>query len=239
MAKAKAKYAIPLPGAPRRYTIALRFTGTMSTSQRRTVEAAKLRWEEIVTCGVSRARYGKDIINGLLILVHTKTIDGKGNTVARARPEWLVKRPFGIAVGAGLPALGKIIFDPSDLQRLEDHGLLYDTALHEIGHILGIGLLWKDKGLLQGTRDNPTFTGPAAMAEYGKLTGSNTGKPVPVHCKGGPFTRNCHWRESTFDNETMTPEGDRFMLLSRITVASLKDLGYEVNMDAAEAYDLP
>ena len=57
---------------------------------------------------------------------------------------------------------------------------------------------------------------------------------------GGPGTAEGHWRETTFDDELMTgfiEQGE--MPLSRMTIASLQDLGYEVNLDAANAYQLP
>ena len=63
---------------------------------------------------------------------------------------------------------------------------------------------------------------------------------VPVENTGLPGTRDSHWRESLFKNELMSgfiaaPNNP----LSKMTAASLKDLGYVVNMDAAEAYSLP
>jgi hypothetical protein len=63
---------------------------------------------------------------------------------------------------------------------------------------------------------------------------------VPVENTGGPGTRDSHWRESLFRNELMSgfiaaPNNP----LSKMTAASLKDLGYVVNMNAAEPYVLP
>ena len=63
---------------------------------------------------------------------------------------------------------------------------------------------------------------------------------VPVENTGGPGTRGGHWRETVFRNELMSgfiaAAGNP---LSRLTVASLQDLGYQVDLDAAEAYQLP
>ena len=57
---------------------------------------------------------------------------------------------------------------------------------------------------------------------------------------GGAGTRDSHWRESVFKNELMSgfiaaPNNP----LSKVTVASLQDLGYQVDMSAAEAFTLP
>jgi hypothetical protein len=49
-----------------------------------------------------------------------------------------------------------------------------------------------------------------------------------------------HWRDTVFGAELMTGfvnEGGNPM--SRVTIASLQDLGYQVNMDAAQPYQLP
>src|SRR5438876_1519294 len=77
------------------------------------------------------------------------------------------------------------------------------------------------------------------MKEYGVLRNAGP-TPVPVENTGGPGTRNGHWRETVFRNELMSGfiagPGNP---LSRVTAASLEDLGYVVDMDAAEAYALP
>jgi hypothetical protein len=95
--------------------------------------------------------------------------------------------------------------------------------------------------LLKGVRThNPTFHGANAMREYGKLRGSATPLPVPVENKGGEGTVDSHWRDTVFGAELMTGfvnEGGNPM--SRLTIASLQDLGYEVNMDVAQPYHLP
>jgi len=79
------------------------------------------------------------------------------------------------------------------------------------------------------------------MKEYAALRGSGSHSlPVPVENTGGPGTRDSHWRETLFRNELMSgfiaAAGNP---LSRITAASLQDIGYLVNLDAAEPYALP
>ena len=132
-------------------------------------------------------------------------------------------------------------FDKADLRAMERDGTLADVITHEMGHVLGIGTIWTDKRLLRGEGGrNPTFTGANAMREYRKLRGGGALKPVPVEATGGSGTRDSHWRESIFANELMSgfveSAGNP---LSRLTVASLKDLGYRVNLAAAERYTLP
>lgn len=59
-----------------------------------------------------------------------------------------------------------------------------------------------------------------------------------MEADGGSGTALSHWEESVFANELMTGwyNSGQTNPISRITVASLADLGYEVNMDAAESY---
>ncbi len=131
-------------------------------------------------------------------------------------------------------------FDTADLKQMQQNGTLKDVITHEMGHVLGIGTIWSFKNLLKkGGTSNPTFTGKAAMKAFGALRGSGP-KEVPVENTGGPGTADSHWRETVFRNELMTGFiGSTGNPLSRMTVASLQDLGYVVDLNAAEAYSLP
>jgi hypothetical protein len=94
--------------------------------------------------------------------------------------------------------------------------------------------------LLSGASgNNPTFTGTNAKKEYGTLKGTGPAA-VPVENTGGPGTKNSHWRETVFKNELMTGfVADAPNPLSRLTVASLKDLGYVVDLAKADPYSMP
>ena len=77
------------------------------------------------------------------------------------------------------------------------------------------------------------------MAEYGRLKGTAP-KEVPVENTGGVGTADSHWRETLFRNELMSGFiAGASNPISRVTVGSLQDLGYLVNLDAAEPYTLP
>ncbi|MFO0824535.1 MAG: leishmanolysin-related zinc metalloendopeptidase, partial [Gemmataceae bacterium] len=131
-------------------------------------------------------------------------------------------------------------FDAADLSMMEQDGTLVSVILHEMGHVLGIGTLWQSSGFLSGYGGpSPTFTGTHAVAEYNAIFGTNaTG--VPVESGGGPGTAYAHWSEAVFDNELMTGYiNGSTQPLSRITAASLWDLGYTVNLNAADAYTPP
>ena len=96
-------------------------------------------------------------------------------------------------------------------------------------------------GLLEGEGTaNPVFIGENAMREWGALSGTGRPMPVPVANTGGPGTREGHWRESVFGNELLTGFLDGGINpISRVTVAALQDMGYEVNYDAADEFRLP
>ena len=58
--------------------------------------------------------------------------------------------------------------------------------------------------------------------------------------EGGPGSRDSHWRLTVFTNELMTsiPATAGANPLSRVTVASLGDLGYVVDEGGADAFQL-
>ncbi len=130
-----------------------------------------------------------------------------------------------------------MFFDVADLEAMQREGTLEDVIAHEMGHVLGIGTIWARKRMIVNARSsNPTFRGKQARAAYGQLLGRDP-MPVPIENLGGKGTRNSHWREVVFGNELMSgfvefsPNP-----LSIVTVASLADLGYTVDLSAAEEF---
>lgn len=214
------------------FNIEVQFMGGLTVAQRAAFELAAARWSEIITGDLPSFRVlGRDI-DDVLILAEGKPIDGPGRILGRAGPTHL--RP-----GSLLPVRGVMTFDSADLAGMEADGSLVDVIVHEMGHVLGIGTLWERQKHLAGKgTDNPTFGGTAAMREYGTLIGG-VPSPVPVENEGGPGTRDGHWREFTFDNELMTGIVDVDNRLSRLTIACLEDMGYQVNYDAANDYQIP
>jgi hypothetical protein len=104
--------------------------------------------------------------------------------------------------------------------------------------VLGIGTIWTSKGLLTGAGGaDPRFTGAQATAAYQSIFNTAI-VSVPVENTGEAGTRDSHWRESVFNNEIMTGflNNGQSNPLSRVTAASLADLGYVVNLAAAENF---
>ena len=205
----------------------------LSNTQQAIVEDAGERWGEIIVGGLP------DVgdIDDLLIEVFTEDIDGNGddgrNVIGQGNNT-------EVRSDSLLPYEGFIRLDIADVDRLETDGTLDELVIHEIGHVLGVGTLWDDFDLLTGAGgDDPRFTGEGATREYNNIFG-NDELSVPVENMGSSGTRDAHWRKADFDRELMTGSLDGNNLpLSRVTVASLGDLGYVVDLDAADDFMAP
>ena len=220
------------------FTITVVFLGGLTTAQKNAFKNAANRWSKVIVGDLPDVVVNGQVIDDVLIEASGTAIDGPGGILGQAGPTHL--RPASAGAAKFIPAKGRMQFDTADLANMQANGTLNDVITHEMGHVLGIGTIWSTKGLLVGaTTNNPTFTGKNAKKEYGTLKGTGP-TAVPVENTGGPGTANSHWRETVFRNELMTgfvagPPNP----MSRLTVASLKDLGYVVDLTKAEAYSLP
>ena len=128
-----------------------------------------------------------------------------------------------------LPVIGCIELKPT--------GKMLGLGLHEIGHVLGFGTIWSGLGFLQDLSWNDPsadthFNGPQAIAAFDDAGGgSYTGEKVPVQKMDGG-----HWRSGVLWEELMAAGAGR--ALSAITVQSLADLGYGVDVTQADPYTL-
>jgi hypothetical protein len=161
-------------------------------------------------------------------------IDGVGGVLGQSTAT-------AVRASSGLPYLGYIQLDTADVASMQSDGSLLGVLEHEMAHVMGFGVIWSDLGLLRGANtSNPTFTGAQATAEYNALFGTHA-SGVPVEADGGSGTAYSHWDETVFNNELMTGwyNSGQTNPLSRITVASMADLGYTVNLSAADSYTRP
>ncbi|KAI9016213.1 hypothetical protein DFJ74DRAFT_679788 [Hyaloraphidium curvatum] len=176
-------------------------------------------------------------VDDLIIGFEVPAIDGPGRILGSAGPQYYRSSD-------SLPLSGFMSFDSADMATMTTMGILEAVVLHEMGHVLGIGTLWTLRDLLvpsncfsnPATAD-PVFAGPQAVAVLPFVDRRNTlpRTAVPVENAGGAGTRCSHFRETTFGNELMTGyvavRGGN--PLSRITAASLADMGYGVDMASA------
>lgn len=238
-AKADSRRAKALAATTSPFTIEVRFLGGLTARQRAAFTAAADRWTRVIVGDLPSVLVDGEVIDDVLILAQGTAIDGPGGILGQAGPTHL--RPASAGPAAFLTAKGIMSFDTADLAKMNAAGTLNDVIAHEMGHVLGIGTLWDLKDLLGGAGgSNPTFSGPGAMEEYRVLRGGGRRRRVPVENTGGPGTRDAHWRETVFRNELMSGFiAEPGNPLSRLTVASLGDLGYEVDLEAGEPYELP
>ncbi len=205
-----------------KYSINVEFQGGLSATQMAIFTDSANRWSEVITSELSLDIEAKGV-----------AIDGPRGVLGQAGPR-------SVKAGTLFPNRGIMEFDTADLAAMETDGSLFNVILHEMGHVIGIGTLWKYHEFLEGEgTENPLFVGPKAMSEYGALLGGGPTK-VPAANTGGAGTADSHWRETTFGNELMTGYADRGLLpLSRLTAAMLEDMDYEVNYDAVDPYIIP
>ena len=238
------------------YDIELVFINHGTAEQDLVFEMAAARWMEILPGDISDWDYSPSpidpdacfdgqprldgVIDDLRIYVDIVEIDGPGGTLARAGPCHV--RGLGY-----LPIFGLVEIDSEDIDALAATGGLLPVVTHEMGHVLGIGTIWYRKELLH----NPSlpanagadtyFSGSRAITAFDAAGGSTyDGNKVPVANTDGEGSADSHWRESVLDTELMTPllQSGRSNPLSAITIESLADLGYTVDITRAQPYAL-
>ena len=247
------------PGSSR-FDIDAVIVGTASASLRNAVDSAADTWESIVTTSLPDVDFSggpvalddcvagetqvADVIDDLRIFVRVASIDGVGGTLASAGPCYRRRASW-------LPVIAQVTLDSDDLEGASSM-LMRQVLLHEMGHALGFGI-WHEFSLLRNpaldrigeeVRPSPDthFVGPLAVAAFNEAGGSShRGGKVPVANVGGAGRADSHWRESVFGHELMTPilTVGQEQPLSAVTIQSLADLGYGVDVSHAESFSLP
>jgi Leishmanolysin len=250
--------APPPPPPATAYNISLAFGSSISNQDKAIFATAASRWQQVITNDLPDVTGTVDItlcdpqltgfpsvnsVDDLVIFADVSPIDGPGGTLAQAGP--CATRQSGTQ----LPGVGIMQFDSADVADLRTQGHLTETITHEMGHVIGFGTLWKAKGgFLTGAGASgacgnaPTYIKANAKTEYATLGGSGN-VPIEGSADGsGPGSCDSHWRESVFGTELMTPSIDTSSPaanpLSRLSIAAMADLGYQVNLNAAEGFNL-
>ena len=227
------------------FNIELIWVGARRSAVDSAFQTAVARWESVIAANTTAVYipYSRTVddllhngntdkifgvIDDLRVYAQIDTIDGAGGTLANASAIF-------VRVASDLPAISAITLDSNDISRLPAVNLR-DVALHEMAHALGFGTVWSDLGLLSGPDTH--FNGAKAIAAFDAAGGSGyTGEKVPVDSDG------VHWRTSVFRPELMIDSilvGTTIQYpMSAITVQSMADLGYTVNVNGADAYTLP
>jgi hypothetical protein len=122
---------------------------------------------------------------------------------------------------------------------------------HELGHVLGIGLKW----IIRYDETNGSYIGredyPLTMNAYIESTGTDNNLGIPIEKSGGRGVAHIHWENNDRDfdgdttkgipNDLMVSSLDYTPIISLITLANLRDLGWGVDTSYAQPinYDLP
>ena len=195
-----------------------------------------IEWEPgIIRCGGLEYNYQNDVLDDLFVMVAVQDFDGGPGGGVRTTV-------CGYRNSSKLPLIGAIKIDLDGRER----GEVDDLILHGFGHMLGFGYAWKWQDLLRNSsKENPGadthFVGANAIAAFVASGGASyQGPKVPVENDRTYGSVNIHWRESVFGTELMTSalQAGRDAL-SAITIQSLADIGYTVDVEAADAYTLP
>ena len=251
-------------GSNSAYKLEVIFLTPATVAQKTAFGDAAGRWMDIITGDLGDINFGSGVgpnacgvgdpnITGvqddLIVFASLVFIDGPGGILGMAGPCFI-----RTTTDAPLSVVGVMQFDTADLPSMEAAGTLGDVILHEMAHTIGVGTLWNQPPL--SLRNNPSlpsspgadthFSGANAVTAFNALPGGPWVPPtsatsvVPVeNTQGGQGTRDAHWRESTFVTELMTgfiaAAGNP---LSTVTIQSLLDMGYTVNISQADAYTL-
>ncbi len=175
-----------------------------------------------------------EMVPGIILYAQVAPIDGVGNILGSAGP-------CVIRSGSLLPVVGTMSFDVADMNSMVANGTLGGVVLHEMMHTLGFGTIWGPGDLDEVPNQNgtdPRYLGATGMTEYSALGASDAASGVPVENTGGSGTKGVHWRESVFHTELMTGWADGAMQMSRVTIAALKDFGYDVDLSKADPFSL-
>jgi len=218
----------------RRFDIQLDYSdstaGILTSNMRTAIEEAAQFWERIITHSSLQGAHN------LVIRVKTATLNwGNGASVlAQAGPD-----------GSGLVNVNQFFLPTTGETTINSVWEAFSTMqnnlsyfkrimIHEIAHILGIGTLWNVGNLrLTNNGASPYSANTYAGWSYGEMLGTGGQVAVPVS--------GAHWDEWTFGNESMTPSIDEFQSTfptSTLTIAGLRDLGWNVNFGAAESFNL-
>ena len=220
----------------------------LTRSQQDLVRRAVGRWQEIIIGDLPNIRfsaknpYFRWLPSPMSKLIKVETpVDDMRLFVGVAAPEAMGELvmgtggPFLYRDATSLPVLSALVLNPSYLEEWMPEQTLASLIRHEIGHCLGFGVLWEPLGLYSDA-GGPHFTGTKALQWFNLSGGEDyRGAKVPTQEGSG------HWNADVFGDELMI-QGWAYPYdspLSIVTLASMADLGYTVDWNAADYYRVP
>lgn len=211
------------------------FRGSWSARQRDMILQARCVWDDVI---VSRKSSDTRIVD---IVIDGVNIDGRGGILGQAGPDSIFKSGSWIYTGGGGMEL-----DVADMMAMSELQFI-SLVVHEMGHILGIGTLWKENGLVSSYK----FIGTNAVAMFAKEYDVVTDY-VQIEEDGSLGTRGSHWDETgnRISSSTLRDRYGRVLQytvmtgwleytnhLASFTGASMIDMGYNVGEFCANDSD--
>jgi len=137
-----------------------------------------------------------------------------------------------------VPVVGVAVLNNLYLDQYNSNPDYLESVLrHEIGHVLGLGIIWDKRGNDLVDEDRGVYRAETyAGQSYGELLGTGVATEVPLDKDS-----LTHWDEEIFNTELLTPKAEGIgepLPASQLTISSLRDLGWNVNYGAAEAFNL-
>ena len=231
-------------------TISIReFTQTW----RDAAEYSIARWEQVITTDYTGGRipFGIGILDVDDLLIRFLWGDCGPRVSACAAPDYSTAIPGEDGFSLGRPKSGRVIFDPKywNEEGVQRHTLADSTMIHEIGHVLGIGI---GSAWLELVNDDdparPYFTGSRAIAEFKRLypvqyrrSVENGYSGVPLVSDAQDEVRGTRGALAHWDGEYVTTDVMAYFAkedqLTRVTLGALEDLGYDVDKVMADVVD--
>ncbi len=258
-------YVRVVPSGEDPFNIELVFDGDFTDARKDVMRQAARHWETIILEGLPDVDFSANPhtvdFSPAPTIVVDDTVDDLRIMVYKDDREFIggLGRPDYVRSGnpTGLPALGQVWIGETFLAHTQqwdplwmEERLLRDLMLHEITHVLGFGpFLWMELDLLHDLEGDTYFSGERAIEAFNAAGGeSYSGNKVPLG--GGGGLGGCgaaaHWRPHVFQglfrhfgSEMMEPFLQRGSALSAITIQSIADLGYVVDVGRADPYRLP
>ena len=176
---------------------------------------------------------------------HILTIEIKGEDLGAIEDAYVAKAnlyPQELEIDPDnniLPTRGysTVNINPSATPLFSDLEYFTDMMTHEFAHVMGFGSLWRTNNLVNPV--DKVYNADTNAGIVYNYQNNTTDVGIPLTTDVGMGSDLTHWQEETFGNELMTHKAETSGIsspISELTLASLEDLGWNVNYEVAELY---